>query len=340
MQLKQWENYFKDIGIASEYIDEYLEIISNLSKKSLPIIFEIEQFSKILGIELKVLYSMIFSSESFYHEFYIKKKKGGQRKIVVPFPSLLLVQRWIYRNILLKCTYHSNIHGFVKKRSIITNAQSHIEGRDFLKLDLQDFFPSIPFSWIVNYFHELGYPKKISFYLASLCSYEGGLGQGAPTSPLLSNLLLFSLDKRLNNLAKMSNITYTRYADDIVFSGQKITKGFYFLAKEIINEFGLTLNTAKTQLRKNTNQNIVTGILVKHDGIKIPKLYKKKIRQEMHYISTYGLMSHLSKIRNKNPIYLLSLTGKINYVLSVERDNNEFKRYKDTIENLIKNPLK
>lgn len=223
MKISQWEKYFQDIGIAEEYIDQYLDIISNLSKKNLPIIFEIEHFSKIVGIELNTLYRMIFSTESFYHEFYINKKKGGKRKIVVPFPSLLLVQKWIYKNILLKCNYHSCIHGFIPKRSIITNAQSHIGGRDFLKLDLQDFFPSISINWVINFFNQLGYPKKISFYMSRLCCYEDGLGQGAPTSPFLSNLLLFSLDKRLGNLAEKNNFIYTRYADDIVFSGEKIT---------------------------------------------------------------------------------------------------------------------
>ncbi|WP_312307608.1 retron St85 family RNA-directed DNA polymerase [Acinetobacter variabilis] len=339
MQLSQWETYFQDIGISEQYIEEYLEIISKLSKKKLPIIFEIEQFSKLVGVELNTLYKMIFSPENFYHEFYIKKKKGGHRKIVVPFPSLLLVQRWIYKNILLKCTCHSNIHGFIQKKSIITNARAHIGGRDFLKLDLQNFFPSISLNWVIQYFNELGYPKKISFYLASLCCYEEGLGQGAPTSPFLSNLLLFSLDKRLNNLAKKNECTYTRYADDIVFSGEKITKGFYSLVESIVCDFGLNLNESKTQLRKNKTQNIITGIAVLNDGIKIPKTYKKKIRQEIYYINKYGLMSHLSKIRNKNPTYLLSLLGKINYVLSVENDNQEFKEYQRTLENFIKNPL-
>ncbi|MFY0056379.1 reverse transcriptase family protein [Acinetobacter baumannii] len=339
MHLSQWEAYFQDIGILEEYTNEYLEIISKLSKKNLPIIFEIEQFSKFVGINLNTLYAMIFSPESFYHEFYMKKKRGGRRKIVVPFPSLLLVQRWIYKNILFKCNYHSNIHGFIPKKSIITNAKKHIGGRDFLKLDLQNFFPSISLNWVVRYFNQLGYPKKIAFYMASLCCYDGGLGQGAPTSPFLSNLLLFSLDKRLNNLAKKNDCTYTRYADDIVFSGGKITKGFYDLVESIIRDFGLNLNHSKTQLRKNKKQNIITGIVVRDDGIKIPKNYKKKIRQEIYYINKYGLMSHLSKIRNKNPTYLLSLLGKINHVLRVEYNNEEFKNYQRILENFIKNPL-
>ncbi|MDB9695941.1 RNA-directed DNA polymerase, partial [Acinetobacter nosocomialis] len=128
--------------------------------------------------------------------------------------------------------------------------------------------------------------------------------------------------------------------DDIVFSGEKITKGFYDLVESIIRDFGLNLNHSKTQLRKNKKQNIITGIVVRDDGIKIPKNYKKKIRQEIYYINKYGLMSHLSKIRNKNPTYLLSLLGKINHVLRVECNNEEFKNYQRILENFIKNPLK
>lgn len=111
------------------------------------------------------------------------------------------------------------------------------------------------------------------------------------------------------------------------------------MVETIIIDFGLSLNDSKTQLRKNKTQNIITGIVVRNNEINIPKSYKRKIRQEIYYINRYGLMSHLSKIKNKNPTYLLSLLGKINHVLSVEKNNIEFKNYQNLIDNFIKNPL-
>ncbi|MCU4366672.1 hypothetical protein KTG70_16665 [Acinetobacter variabilis] len=98
---KEWLIYFEDVGVKEEYISIYIEIIENLYKNKNPIIFEIEHFSKLVGVEVDVLLSMIFSKKNFYRQFKIKKKLGGDRLITVPSPSLMMVQKWIYNNILV-----------------------------------------------------------------------------------------------------------------------------------------------------------------------------------------------------------------------------------------------
>lgn len=332
---QEWLRYFEEVGIKEEYIEIYLKIIKDLYKNRNPIIFEIEHFSKLVGVDVTVLLRMIFSKEKFYRHFKIKKKLGGERVITVPSPSLMMVQRWIYNHILISKKVHYSAHGFTFNKSIITNAQMHIGHKVFLKIDLKDFFPSIPINWIVNYFHEQGYPPKIAFYMASLCTLNGSLPQGAPTSPILSNIIFYRLDKILYKFSKKNSLTYTRYADDLVFSGDYIPLKFRNFVIFLIKKYGFNVNFKKTSLKINAGQNIVTGILVK-DKIFVPKKYKRKLRQEMFFIKKFGILSHISTANIRDPNYIYSLMGRINFVLSVESDNYEFIDYQNNIKKIIK----
>lgn len=330
-----WKIYFEDVGIKEEYIETYLKIINELYKNRNPIIFEIEHFSKLVGVEVSVLFSMIFSKKSFYRQFKIKKKLGGDRLITVPSPSLMMVQRWIYNNVLKSKKIHYSAHGFNFKKSIITNAKMHVGHNVFLKIDLKDFFPSIPINWIVNYFSKQGYPPKIAFYMASLCTLDDSLPQGAPTSPILSNIIFYNLDKILYKFSKKNNLTYTRYADDLVFSGDYIPLKFRNFVIFLIKKYGFRVNSKKTSLKINAGQNIVTGILVK-DEIFVPKKYKRKLRQEMFFIKKFGIMSHIATANIRDPNYVHSLMGRINFVLSIEPQNKEFIEYQSHIKIIIK----
>lgn len=331
----QWIEYFEDIGLKDEYVQEYSDIIQNLSKNNVPIIFEIEHLSKLVGINVSTLYSMIFCSEKFYRSFEIPQKNGKNRPITTPFKSLKLVQTWIYKNILQQGYIHKSAHGFVKKRSIKSNANLHKNSNVFLQLDIKSFFPSIPLSWIINYFNKLGYSKKNSFYLAKLCCYQDCLGQGAPTSPALSNLVFFALDKRLLNYATKNNIIYSRYADDMVFSGVEITLNFKNFVIHLIKKYGFKVNSKKTKLKINANQNIITGIQIKNKMLFVPKKYKRELSKDLYYIRKFGIVSHVSKKRIKDPNYIYSLLGKVNFVLSIESDNSEYLEYKRELENIL-----
>lgn len=278
---------------------------------------------------------MIFSKKNFYRQFKIKKKLGGDRLITVPSPSLMMVQKWIYNNILIDKKIHYSAHGFNFNKSIITNAKMHVGHKVFLKIDLKDFFPSIPINWIINYFKQQGYPPKIAFYLASLCTLDNSLPQGAPTSPILSNILFYNLDKTLYKFSKKNNLTYTRYADDLVFSGDYISLKFRNFVIFLIKKYGFKVNSKKTSLKINAGQNIVTGILVK-DSVFVPKKYKRKLRQEMFFINKFGILSHIATSNIRDPNYLYSLMGRINFVLSVEPNNEEFIEYQNKIKAIIK----
>ncbi|HAE65433.1 MAG TPA: RNA-directed DNA polymerase, partial [Acinetobacter johnsonii] len=257
------------------------------------------------------------------------------RLITVPSPSLMMVQKWIYNHILIGKKVHYSAHGFNFNKSIITNAQMHVGHKAFLKIDLKDFFPSIPINWIINYFKQQGYPPKIAFYMASLCTLYNSLPQGAPTSPILSNIVFYNLDRILYKFSKKNNLIYTRYADDLVFSGHYISLKFRNFVIFLIKKYGFKVNSKKTSLKINAGQNIVTGILVK-DSIFVPKKYKRKLRQEMFFIGKFGILSHISTAKIRDPNYIYSLMGRINFVLSIEPNNNEFIEYQNHIKRIIK----
>ncbi|QCO23016.1 RNA-directed DNA polymerase [Acinetobacter cumulans] len=332
---KEWVAYFNDVGLQEAYINEYGLVVEKLLKNKVPVIFEIEHLSKLVGINVKTLYSMIFSPEKFYREFEIPKKKGGTRKINAPFKSLKKVQQWIYINILKVKNKNAYAHGFLDGKSIITNAREHINSSVFLHLDIKDFFSSIPIGWIVNFFYSLGYSKKISFYLSRLCCFKDCLVQGSSCSPALSNILLVNLDRKLNKYALKNNLKYSRYADDLVFSGNYISLSFRNFCSFLIKNYGFKINTKKTRLKVNASQNIITGIQIKGNILSVPKQYKRKLKQEIYYIEKYGFISHVNKKKIKNPDYLASLIGRVNFVLNVEPNNLEFTEYKKILSNLI-----
>lgn len=321
MKPSDWRAYFQDRGVSSDRIDGYIHYIEGLSNTNQPVIFELDHLSALLGIEIEYLAKMIASPISFYRKFSIPKRSGGKREILAPYESLLTCQRWILKNILKNIQLHPAVHGFCSGRSIKTNASPHIDGKALLKMDLKDFFPSIPLSWVIKTFQDIGYAPNVSYYLASLCCYEKKLAQGAATSPALSNIILKGLDNRLGRLAKRCSLTFTRYADDITFSGEKIHQSFSKLVTKIVEEYGLVVNADKTRLKLKDGARIVTGISISNGRLSIPREYKRALKNEIFFIRKFGLLSHLANRKIMNPNYINSILGKISFWLYIEPEN-------------------
>lgn len=319
----KWKNFFEQKGIREDIQAKYIKYICKLANNNVPIIFDFNHLRLLMGRNLDYFTSVINSPENHYRSFQIKKRNGGYRDILAPYPALLEMQYWIYNNILKKIPTHPCSHGFSCKKSIITNAKIHLNQKELLKLDLKDFFPSISINRIIYVFKSLGYTNQVAFYLASLCSYNESLPQGAPTSPSLSNIIGSQLDKRLISLAKKYKLRYTRYVDDLTFSGENIPAKFIEYVHNIIIAEGFRINEDKTRLYKTKSKRIVTGISVQGEDLQLPREYKRALRQELFFIMKYGYMSHLKKKRIRKINYLDSLIGKVNFWLSVE-PNNEF----------------
>lgn len=321
-RLEEWEAYLIKRHVPKYLIDLSLDYINNLNKKRLPVIFDFTHLARLLGVTDVYLASVVNSPSNHWRSFKLKKRSGGFREISVPFPALLYVQRWIYSNILSKVAVSPYCHGFRKHRSIVTNAKWHVNRKELLKVDISDFFPSITINRVIWLFRELGYTNDVAFYLASLCCLDEKLPQGAPTSPCISNIICRGMDSRIVILSKRNNFHYTRYADDLTFSGERINAGFINLISTIVEESGFKLNDNKTRLYRGEGKRIVTGISVR-EKLEVPREYKRKIKQEIYYIKKYGLLDHLRKIKSKKQKYCRSLLGRICFWLQIE-PKNEF----------------
>ena len=161
-QMMNWTTFLERRIYNSEYLQAYTKYIERIFDGGFPVIFSLNHLSALVGIKTSYLNKMISYSKSFYREFSIPKRNGGQRIITAPYPSLLTCQRWIGNNILSKIPIHESTHGFVPHRSIVTNAKTHIGCKWLLKIDIKDFFPSIDIRRIVWIFKTHS-PKVIQF---------------------------------------------------------------------------------------------------------------------------------------------------------------------------------
>lgn len=325
VEIDNWKSYFKKNvrgKITQKAISTYVE---NLILKDTVVILNFNHLAQLLGIEKHILASMVNDSRAFYYYFEIPKRNGGQREISAPYPILLGAQRWIYEKILIKQPLHNSSKGFVRDTSIVDNARPHLNQKQLLKMDIKDFFPSIKVNRVMAVFRVLGYTKKISYYLASICCLDGALPQGAATSPSLSNIIAKRLDYRLNGLSEKFNLTYTRYADDFTFSGNWISLSIIEYINSIVLDEGFKINKDKTKLISDKSPKIVTGISISSGKLTIPKKTKREVRKNIHFILKNGLFEHQKNINSNDPIYVERLLGYLFFWLSVEPENDFIK---------------
>jgi RNA-directed DNA polymerase len=260
-----------------------------LASLKLPAIADAAAMATAMGIkigELRFLaYDRKVAKVDHYARFTIPKRTGGVREISAPMPRLKRAQYWILVNILQPLQAHDAAHGFRAKRSILTNARPHTGRRVVINLDLKDFFPTISYKRVKGFFVALGYPEKVAVPLALLCTDaerdklqvdgqtwtvargERRLPQGAPTSPAIANLIANRLDKRMLGAARKLGFTYTRYADDMTFSGDvepksKAVSRLLWQLQKIAEAEGFTFNDQKTRIMGNGNRQDVTGLVV------------------------------------------------------------------------------
>jgi RNA-directed DNA polymerase len=236
-----------------------------LSRYNLPQLANPEALASWLNISLGRLFWFTYRQRTdrvwHYYRFTISKRTGGERVILAPKAELKAIQQQILNEILARVPVHSQAHGFVNGRSIVTNATPHIGQAYVLNLDLKDFFPTITYARVCGLFSSLGYPLYVARELAFLCTTDdrqletrlidnkktklyvshdiNRLVQGAPTSPAISNLIARRLDARLYGLARSMGFTYTRYADDLTFSGPDKGKALRILDDFMAHLVGL-----------------------------------------------------------------------------------------------------
>lgn len=308
-------------------LDKYNEILLS---------FNLVNTSNIKEVN-KILYNISNNIDANYEEIIIRKKNRGLRFLNAPSKTLKSIQKRILKNVLEEKKTSNYTYAYIKGCSIIDNAKLHVNKSKIVKLDIKDFFNNVNFNMVYNTcFNETLYPKKLGMLLTNLCTYNNSLPQGAPTSGYISNIVLRNFDEKIGLFCKNNDIEYTRYSDDMTFSGDFNTGKLIKLVNKLLYEQGFSLNKKKIVVVNKKTRQQVTGIIV-NEKLSIRKSYKKKIRQEIYYINKFGLQSHLikRKIKLEEKEYLNKLLGKINFVLQVEKNNLEFKKYKSYVIRLI-----
>ena len=236
-----------------------------------------------------------------YRQFTIRKRDGGARIINAPRGSLKIVQQKL--NQVLQAVYQPkvSVHGFAHGRNIVSNAQRHIARRWVFNLDIDNFFPTIHFGRVMGMFGgaTYGLPRPAALALAQICCYQSALPQGAPTSPIVSNMVCRPLDLQLRKLAAAHHCDYTRYADDITFSanlpdisaaiaeidadGVKVGDDLH----RLIESNSFKVNDAKVRLRTRSQRQEVTGIVV-NAFPNVPRQFVRRVRGMLHAWERFG----------------------------------------------------
>jgi RNA-directed DNA polymerase len=317
-KVSDWKGYFRDIGLPVEIIDRHLILVEKQLSSRVPVIFDVEHLAKLLGVSDAYLASAISVPEFHYRNFSIPKKSGGTRNISSPRSALKDVQRWILKNILYSASPSSVAMGFRHDRSILDHAKTHCHSPYILKLDVADFFPSIKFSRVIGLYQGFGYSAGVAYTLASLCCLDGSLPQGAATSPALSNLVCRRLDVRLYSLAKKLRLKFSRYADDMAFSGRSLNLSVLPLVKLILAEEGFELRDDKTRLYSEGAKRILTGLSASMSGVKLLRKDRRELRAVFHEIRKYGIIGYIFSHKIRDPLFLDRLIGKFSFWCFIE----------------------
>lgn len=328
------------LGYSEQNLIRCLDYATVLFSHNIPVIYNLSHLAQLVGYKKEYLKKATIYANSFYRDFEIVKKNGTKRPISEPLPSLKEIQLWILRNILYQIPISPVAKAYKPKAKIVENLKFHRNQPKVLTVDLENFFPSIKTKAVQNVFLDLGYSKLVAKLLAKLCTKDDSLPQGAPTSPYLSNLIFKSADKLIFDFCKQRKIRYTRYADDLSFSGDFDENELLKKVTDVMQCLNFKINTDKTKLMTPDTRQTVTGIVVNQ---KPQVVFHKRnaLRQELYYIKKFGLNEHkeYKEIRQEN--YLEHLLGKINFVLQINPNDNEFKDYKVFLIDLKKkNELK
>lgn len=279
-----------------------------------------EQLAKALGLDAPTLRWMCFHREveptSHYHFWTIPKRDGSRRQITAPKKELKAAQRWLLKNVVERLPVHSAAHGFLRARSIGTNAAHHAGADVIVKIDVKDFFPTVTFRRVKGLFRKGGLPENVATLCALLATepprdvvqFRGktlyvakgprACPQGAPTSPAITNAICLRLDRRLSALSKALGYSYTRYADDLAFSWQKphdegtraaapvgtLLRG----VATILDGEGFRVHRKKTAVRRAGSSQRITGLVVNKPNApdvppaRVPRDTIRRLRAAIH----------------------------------------------------------
>lgn len=315
LYLQQLEAAMLKQGASESDIRLCRDYAARLLERGLPVLFDKAQIGQALQLH-KI-------GPQKYHVFSISS--GTKiRRITAPSRPLKLRQKWVLTEILLHLKISPHAHGFEAGRSIRTNALPHAEHSYALCVDIQDYFPSISQDSVFKVFREAGYSRSAAEALADVCCFDRVLPQGAPTSPRLSNLVFRDLDEGLAALAADKNAVYTRYADDLTFSADCDLGDLKDDVASLLQRHGFSLHPEKCHLYGPGRPKVITGLIVQNGTVRVPKAFKRTLRQEIYYCKKFGVQIHLENTNSSRAVnYREHLYGKAYYLHMIEPELGE-----------------
>ncbi|MCK5910028.1 MAG: RNA-directed DNA polymerase [Caulobacter sp.] len=343
-------------GVPGAVIDSALAIMGRIRRVDprMTPVFTLRHLSEMTGTRYGLLRSVVARRTHPYKVFTLKKAIPGRtrvRLICTPNRELKTTQDWIVRNILQHTRAHPASYAYHPGSRPEFAARMHC-GCDFLlKVDIEDFFTRVTEGKICEVFEGLGYPDLIAFELARLTTVvasggkspsvdpavrwptikayqhaaEGFLPQGAPTSPMLSNLVMRHLDDRFAAMAAAANMKYTRYADDLAFSARKphtraTVAAFKRKVLRELSEAGYRPNLRKTAIRGPGARRIVLGMLVDGPEPRLSREFKDDLRQHLHYLASedFGPSRHAERQKLSVSTLYHRVRGLIGWAMRVE----------------------
>jgi len=318
-------------------------------------IASLDELALFLDIDRRFLDALIVSANPSdnYSFFRIAKKSGGTRLITAPKPALALVQTKLKTELDKLYEPRAQAHGFIKDRSVLTNASFHVGKRWVINVDLQDFFPSISTPRVAGLLKNKPYSLNpdISMAVARITTCNGSLPMGSPASPVISNMICRRLDSRLTKLATLHNAWYSRYADDITLSmnAHSIPHAFAVWDQassgtptdlgnkwgvgptlaNVIRRNGFQINPAKVRIQHRSTRQMVTGLVV-NEFANVPRTYIRELRAVLHSWESLGYEAAQAKLCEKkgweeenSPNNLLAsyVAGKLSYLSMVRQES-------------------
>ncbi len=283
-----------------------------LIDRGLPPVVSARCLATLFGYSTKFVNAMAQQNWKYYRVFTIRQGKK-RREIQAPKVAIKVIQKWFGYHLAKAITFEDFVCGFVSGKSAPLAAAQHVNARWVYSVDINNFFPSTPNDAVAKSLIQIGYSDRAASLLAGLLCYRRALAQGSPASPVISNLVFNELDQQLKQLAHENNLRFTRYADDIVFSGtDKIPSNLKDQVRALFENTYWKLSADKEYYAEIPNRLKVHGLLVHGDRVRLTKGYRNKIRAYKHLLEK-------GQIKDED---IKRIKGHIQYAKSIDNFEN------------------
>lgn len=310
-QFDEFKTFLRAIHLDEESVE--LEQARKLFESGLPPIVSRQALTTMLGIHVGLLWSIRRNTSKYYREFSIMT--GTKRRVIhSPRVVLKIIQKWLSIQLSKAYVRPNHVFGFCPTLSHLDAAAVHLGAEWVVSVDIESFFSNVSRRRVQWAFKRLGYSSNVASILSEICCYNGALPQGAPSSPVLSNLCAYNLDSRLQIIERRYGCNVSRYADDITFSGKgELPERIISDIKKAVQKERWTVASHKTKLMVTPHRRKVHGLLVHGDTLRLTKGYRNKLRA----------FEHVLKRDNLTEEDFRKLNGHLEYAKSILKFNTK-----------------